>query len=526
MLGITASVIYAFAARWALGMHGFAEDLGLTHDLAKDAGTAAGWESVWQRWIGPLWGPGSTMWRPWAFTSLALDAWFWGADGRLWHVTNLALHAAASAGTALLAWRLMESRLAAAAAFAAMLLNPWASEIIFWLVGRFDGWATSLMLLSLVALTAHRFGSALSASLLAAVGAYLSKESALLLPVLVAVIYASGLNRRSTDEVRIALAAHVALALVYLTVRALAVGTWSTAGYPLSSADTASLLSRGQAWLSAVMAHVQAMVMQGYVRGQDINPEVGSVALVVVTALAFLLAMASGRSELRRMGIVSVLWIGAVLAAVALHFPGVVSGTDGARLYYAAAPAHALLLGAGLAGLAARWPQLRSGGVGVAALILLLPGTMLFAKATWLWQQASVEVEHAADAIAQIVRAHRIDRGYGLVMLADRAGPVPLFRNAQGGILALAARRSADVEPAVDFVVPMTDRQVDEWRRLMRERVVAKLTVRPDAPEAPTRFWCVDAADRRALALGHWPPDGEWAARWRASASRCVGLTP
>ncbi len=348
----------------------------------------------------------------------------------------------------------------------------------------------------------------------------------MLLPVLVAVIYASGLNRRRAEEGRIALAAHVALALAYLTVRALAVGTWSTAAYPLASADTASLLSRGQAWLSAMTAHAHAMLMPGDARGQDINPEGGRVALVAVTALAFLLAMASGRCELRRMGIVAVLWIGAVLAAVALHFPGVAPGTDGARLYYAAAPAHALLLGAGLAGLAARGSQLRSIGVALAALILLMPGAMLFAKAAWQWQQASVEVERAADAIAQIVRAHRIDRGYGLVMLADRAGPVPLFRNAQGGILALAARRHPDVEPAVDFVVPMTDRQVDEWRRLMRERVVAKLTVRPDAPEAPTRFWCVGAADRRALALGDWPPEDDWATRWRASTPRCVGLTP
>lgn len=530
MLLLASSAVFALAGRWALGMHGFAEDLGLTHDLAKNAGTAAGWESVWQRWVGPLWGPGSTMWRPWAYTSLTLDAWLWGADGRPWHVTNLALHAAASAGTALLAWQLTRHRLAAAAAFAAMLLSPWAAEVIFWLVGRFDGWAVSLMLLSLLALTAHRsgprVGRALPLSLLAAAGAYLSKESALLLPAWVALIYASGLRRRSMEDARIALAAHVALALVYLTVRALAVGTWSTVAYPLASDDTVSLISRGQEFLSAVMAHAQAMAMLGHAPGLGIDSEVGRVALVAVTALAFLFAMASGRSELRRMGIVAVLWIGAVLAAVALHFPGVAPGTDGARLYYPAAPAHALLLGAGLAGLAARWPQLRSIGVALAALILLTPGALLFAKTAWLWQQASVEVERAADAIAQIVRAHRIDRGYGLVMLADRAGPVPLFRNAQGGILALAMRRSADVEPAVDFVVPMTDRQIDEWRRLMREHVVAKLTARSDAPDAPTRFWCVDATDRRALALGHWQPEDDWAARWRASVPRCVGLAP
>jgi hypothetical protein len=527
---LAASAAFALAARWALGMHGFSDDLGLIHELAKHAGTAAGWESVWQRWVGPLWGPGSVMWRPWAYTSLALDAWLWGADGRLWHVTNLVLHAAASGGTALLAWRLTRRGLAAAVAFATMLLNPWSPEIVFWLVGRFDGWATCLMLLSLLALTLHRLDHALPLSLLAAVGAYLSKESALLLPALVALTLFSGARRMHAGEgakaARFVLAAHILLAVVYLAVRALTVGTWSTAAYPVVITDDASLLARGQAFLSAVTAHAQAMVMPGHAPGHETDSKVGSIALVAVTALAFLLAMASGKSELRRMSVVAVLWIGAVLSAVALHFPGVAPGMDGARLYYPAAPAHALLLAAGLAGLVARWSQPRPVGAAVAALVLLLPGTMAFAKAAWLWQQASAEVEHAADAIAQIVRAHRSDRGYGLVMLADRVGPVPLFRNAQGGILALAARRNPDVEPAVDFVVPMTDRQVDEWHRLMRERVVAKLTSRSDAPETPTRFWCVDAIDRRALSLGHWPPDHDWAVRWRASVQRCVGLTP
>ncbi|MFN3629088.1 MAG: hypothetical protein ACK4XK_03365 [Casimicrobiaceae bacterium] len=520
MLILSACAIFALAARWALEMHGFAEDLGLTHDLARDAGSAVGWEGVWQRWVGPLWGPGSSMWRPWAYTSLALDAWLWGADGRLWHLTNLALHASASGITALLAWHLMQSRLAAASAFAAMLLNPWSPEILFWLVGRFDGWATTLMLLSLVALGADRFKRALAVSLLAAAGTYLSKESALLLPVLVAIVIAVGGLREQRREAMVTISAHLALAILYLALRMLTVGTSSTAVYALPNAGGNMPFARVRAFFDAFTAHARAMAWP-----EPAADGVGA-ALVAVTALAFVLALSSGRGELRRTSLLAVLWIGAVLAAVALHFPHVLPGADGARLYYAAAPAHALLLGAGFAGLTARRPEARSIGMAFGAVFLLLPNAVLFAQGGRAWQQASRHVEHAADAIAQIVRTHRGDRGYGLVMLADREGAVPLFRNAQGGILSLAARRSPDIEPAVDFVVPMTDRQIEEWGQLMKERVVTRLTPRNDAPEAPTQFWCLDAVQGQAIALGHWPPDEDWPARWRESARRCVGLSP
>ena len=99
---LLALLLYAWTHMHAFQMTGFAEDIGLVQSLvaAANAGDLA--NEVMPRWVGPLWGPESTMGRPWAFTSLALDAKIYGAAAGWWHVTNLLLHLTAAAFTCLL----------------------------------------------------------------------------------------------------------------------------------------------------------------------------------------------------------------------------------------------------------------------------------------------------------------------------------------------------------------------------------------------------------------------------------------
>ena len=91
--------------------------------------------------------------------------------------------------TGLIATRLTDVRLAGAAAFATVLLAPWAAEVTLWLVGRFDGWATLAIVISLwAALKSRAADRWFALSVMAAVVAYVSKESALILPVWIVLV--------------------------------------------------------------------------------------------------------------------------------------------------------------------------------------------------------------------------------------------------------------------------------------------------------------------------------------------------
>ena len=177
-------LLFVWTHRHALALPGFAEDMGLVQDLTSAVASGSWLSEVMARLTGPLWGPGSTMWRPWGFLSLALDARWYDGNTGLIHITNVSLHVAAATFAALLVHSWLRSLWAAAAVFATLLLHPWTAEITLWLVGRFDGWATAGVLASLYAAarSAGRIDRWFALSLFAATVAYASKESALILP--------------------------------------------------------------------------------------------------------------------------------------------------------------------------------------------------------------------------------------------------------------------------------------------------------------------------------------------------------
>ena len=140
---VVSLLLFAWTHRHALALPGFAEDIGLVQDLTSAVASGSWLNEVMARLTGPLWGPGSTMWRPWGFLSLALDARWYDGNTGLSHITNVSLHVAAATFAALLVHSWLRSLWAAAAVFATLLLHPWTAEITLWLVGRFDGWATA-----------------------------------------------------------------------------------------------------------------------------------------------------------------------------------------------------------------------------------------------------------------------------------------------------------------------------------------------------------------------------------------------
>jgi hypothetical protein len=138
----------------------------------------------------------------------------------------LALHAACAALLAALLAALGRPRAVAGFAAALFLLAPQNLDAASWYAASTDLFATAFTLASLVALA--RGASVLSAAL--ALAAYVSKESALVLPALAYVV----LGARPAPETRVGrlrpVLPHVALAAAVLVVRARVLHGWGGSG--------------------------------------------------------------------------------------------------------------------------------------------------------------------------------------------------------------------------------------------------------------------------------------------------------
>jgi hypothetical protein len=112
---------------------------------------------------------------------------------------------------------------------------------------------------------------------------------------------------------------------------------------------------------------------------------------------------------------------------------------------------------------------------------------------------------------------------FGLVLLPDAVGHVPLARNAQGALLAQKPGGPVTRDSFIVFTPP----QLAEWYRLSGEDVVKTLTSRADAPPRPTRYFCFDTRRQTLEDLGYWPTTSEasWIGHWREKvANRCPDM--
>ena len=513
-----ALLLYAWTHRHALEMIGFAEDIGLVQALTAAAQSGNLHQEVIPRWLGALWGPDSTMWRPWAFTSLALDAKLYGAHSGLWHITNLLLHFAAAAFTALLARDWLRSTWAAAVVFATMLLHPWASESTLWLVGRFDGWATSAVAAALYFSWRSRgVDRWWFATLAASVTAYLSKESALILLPATAMLVVCRVHTESAGRARLRvadfmnlflplMAMQFAVAAVYFVLRWLAVGALSTNVYGSSSvAGLTDLIAR-------VAAHIES-----FASISAASPLAAS-SVLLLAVLAIVATIVN-----RRWAVVmfASMWVTIVFIGAALHFRAHVGVGDGFRLYYLALVGFALVVGAGVTTFGASPPRK----------LALLVATWSLSLAVWQnavngeWWRAAKEIRSSADAIGKTLMTLAAT-DYGLVLFPDRIGAVPTMRNAQGAIVRVAPARSAGTDN-VDYMVGFVPSQLDEWHRSMQKDIVRRITKRPDAPPRPTHYYCKELGALELHYLGFWEAGtlDEWRNHWRTAVrATCPSL--
>ena len=191
---------------------------------------------------------GNFAFRPLAFASYALDWRLFGADAAGWHATNLALYFANALAGALLVRRWLRLRGADALlpcliAAAALVAFPFAGEISFWPVGRFDLLAALFSLLYLHALPPAAPANAINQGwrIVWLLCALLSKESAMPLPLVASLVcVAAGpvsTGRSVSTRVRFALRQTAPTWIVfalYLGYRALLFGSpWKV--YPDSA---------------------------------------------------------------------------------------------------------------------------------------------------------------------------------------------------------------------------------------------------------------------------------------------------
>jgi hypothetical protein len=218
----------------------------------------------------------------------------------------LALHAAVAVLLATLLSVLGRGRALAVLAAALFFLAPQNLEAASWYAASTDLFATVFTIASLIALTR---GAPVASSALA-LAAFLSKESALVLPALAYV--ALGARAEPGPRLRrlIAVVPHVSLAAVVLVVRARVLGGWGGTG-DSSASPLAKLVQ-----LAGGLAHVGT--------GNDVLPEALAWGLGVA-ALALL-----GHAAWHRRAVRAPLAF-AALALVPLFGPGWIVG---ARYFY------------------------------------------------------------------------------------------------------------------------------------------------------------------------------------------------
>lgn len=523
LVGI-ALLLFAWSHRYVLTLTGFADDLGLLVELPDRATQHTLFSDVAARIVGPLW-PGSLMWRPLPYASFGVDALLWGNFSEAWRLTNLLLHLGCATFTGLISARLIRTSIAGAAAFALFMLMPWSPEVTVWLVGRFDGWATLGMLVTLwCVLKSDGPDRWFVASLFAAAAAYASKESAIILPLWIIVISVAREIGAATANaapqtawparLRAALAArwpliaaHMALAFAYYLWRAHLFAGASVNAYAGTAPDSV------MQFLSRIIAHA------GFAGGLAAQAPVA--AWVSAVGAVSLLAFAS-RGRATNMIVGGGLLACSVFAALAVYFPDAPHTGEGYRLYYLATVGMAMMLAAGVTS---------AQRINTIAFVVLV--VLLVALATWQsrttaeWTRASRAMRDAEIAL-QATAARQPASDYGLVLMPDMSGHVPFARNAQGAIISHASANASGLDVLSRLIV-FTPPQLTEWYGLMQQDIVPKLTARKDAPVRPTRYFCFKSGAQQLQGLGYWPAENQdtWTAQWRDKAKLlCPGLIP
>ncbi len=475
----------------------------------------------------------SYQYRPLVMASFAVNAML-GADPYLWHLVNVALHAANAALTALLASQLVGSRTnhARYAALAAGWLFAWFApgvEAVAWVAARFDDMALLFMLIAACAFVASRRwndGFAI-ASLAATALAFMSKEAAAIGVVLIAALawwkqpYSASLTRNAV-RAAIATAPFLVVAAAYFVFRAVLFGD-AFRVYPGVSPLRA--LATGE-WLAA---------LPGIVPWSDrALPGTEARIAFALSGLALagcaIVAASRERAAARAFCVVATtVAVSFALVLAQLRWPP--NGEGGRVLYAIGAVA---VLGLALP-LATAGPRLRA-LAWLCATVLLASEYVLAHEGVERWVQAGRDARALAASLAGTAASTAAD-GYAFVVIPDHVGAIPFGRNAQGGFILPPVQ----AQPLSSRLIVQTPDGLAQWPDLFERDIVGRLRREPLAsvvanlrtpkvspPYAlPDRYFCWSPVARALVRLPAIHENGlaSWAAEW-ARALDAAGCIP
>ncbi len=492
--------------------------------LQAEAGTL--WSWLLHLWVDGLPVP-SHYYRPLSSASLCLDYLLFGDNALAWHSMQLLLHAV-NALLLLAVARMMSQGLPwqnAASSLAVLMfcLSPAAPEVSIWIAGRYNVLALMFML---AAILLHGHGryywSAVVMSL-----ALASKESALVLPVLLATIswwrhvleaaaapVLAARLRRCARELWLA----GIIVMAYLALR------WHLFGDPLSVyADTKTVSADiGWHWLLRMPVLMDILLPAWRDHASLAWVFLFSLLAAAVMGLWHLFSMPARKGMVIRLWGLPALWLLLALLALLPHVTVASPAGQGSRLMYNAGAWLALLLALPWA---TGWkPGVSKGGgrciracrVGhlaatVMAMLMLAWGQY---PAQRDWTRATHYVSSLRVQLAS--KAQSMPPGeWALVLVPDHLGMALVARNAQGALVTPPMQ----TQYYLDRIIPFLYADVRHWFKQLQS----------GARDWPDAAYCAHP-QTAALVPVQLPVDraslSAWEQAWEQAISQppCLGI--
>jgi hypothetical protein len=486
----------------------------------------------------------SFYYRPLSLASFGANFAMSGAQPMSWRLTNLALHLASGVWIFALVRRLsigwgdVASYAGAAIGATAFLLFPTSPEAVAWVSGRYDLLALTFMLATLwLFLRSNRWYDGWGlAALVTAACALASKESAALLPPMIAAIAVARRAGRAHSAGRVVLfggmrdaVPWILLGVAYFLLRTAIFGTPFQV-YP----ETSPLKSLASgAWLhsmSAIGLWLEATLPSPLARAAL---TLAIAVLLVVGAVACWTQRASRWT-----------WLAIALSAFASialllpHMNGLASNGEQGRLFYSTSALLALLVGLAIAAPASGTGRLSGRSLrmtaSAAGLMLIVAEATLLHATIEPWTRAG---EEARSLIAQLpgVADEVPGDSYAFVLVPDHLRSVPFGRNAQGGLMEPPAQQRSlssrlIVQLPADLPAWPADARrglVDALRRYPLPEVWRAVeSGRVNGTALPTDYFCWAEASSSIVRLSLRASDAndDWLPAWSntLAASPCA----
>jgi hypothetical protein len=411
--------------------------------------------------------------RPFVRVVFALDRALYGLHAWGYHLTNLLLHMLAAA---LLFWLLRKLTAKAGLALLAALLfslYPLNPEAVFWLSGRADVMAAAFVLLTLVLFVHFLDSKRLSLCILSALSfaaGLLCKETAIILPVLVAlvvVLYRRGEEKRSLRHLALLELPFIIVAAIYLAARTWALG--GVGGYqtPYVAIGIARFVEVYDSFIS-LMVNPFGAIWAG---------AAGAPGLITFSLIAFIVLVIFNFPPTLLFG------LGWMYLAPLTMLSVPPSALEGGRFLYLPVIGYSIFL-AGVVAELYEWAKklfLEKAIVVLGFGLILIYGAFL-QEQNGQWLAASQTVRRLTQQIVRYVRHFGLEKTYVLPNLPAKRGSAFIFRGesivsalpvllAGSSVAAHQSFRPEDGEKSVVLVVEASNR-VAPFRVVEKETAV------------------------------------------------------